>query len=103
MNDGISDPIKCYEYLGHFYVVEGNKRVSVLKSMGGVSIWANVTRLLPEAEDNVTVQLYQEFLEFYRCARFYGALCKTGASDMWAAIPFWVCPPASTPLLWGWP
>lgn len=72
MNDGISDPIKCYEYLGHFYVVEGNKRVSVLKSMGGTSIWANVTRLLPENEDNIAIRLYQEFVEFYRCARFYG-------------------------------
>ena len=28
---GITDPILCYEYLGNFYVQEGNKRVSVLR------------------------------------------------------------------------
>ena len=28
---GIRDPITCYEYLGNFYVEEGNKRVSVLR------------------------------------------------------------------------
>ncbi len=72
LSEGISDPIKCFEYLGNFYVSEGNKRVSVLKSIGGASVWANVTRLLPEDGDNITVQLYQEFLEFYRCAGFYG-------------------------------
>ena len=29
---GITDPIICYEYLGNFYVREGHKRVSVLRS-----------------------------------------------------------------------
>jgi hypothetical protein len=29
--EGIRDPIICYEYYGNFYVQEGNKRVSVLK------------------------------------------------------------------------
>ena len=31
LEDGIRDPIECFEYLGNFYVQEGNKRVSVLK------------------------------------------------------------------------
>lgn len=31
LNEGIRDPILCYEYLGNFYVQEGNKRVSVLR------------------------------------------------------------------------
>ena len=31
---GITDPILCYEYLGNFYVQEGNKRVSVLRHFG---------------------------------------------------------------------
>ena len=30
-DEGIRDPIVCYEYLGEFYVQEGNKRVSVLR------------------------------------------------------------------------
>lgn len=31
-DEGIRDPIRCCEYMGRFYVQEGNKRVSVLKS-----------------------------------------------------------------------
>ena len=31
---GIRDPIECFEYLGNFYVQEGNKRVSVLRHFG---------------------------------------------------------------------
>ena len=30
--EGIRDPIQCFEFLGRFYVQEGNKRLSVLKS-----------------------------------------------------------------------
>ena len=46
-NEGIRDPIRCYEYLGRFYVQEGNKRVSVLKSFDSPSIAANVVRIIP--------------------------------------------------------
>ena len=35
---GITDPILCYEYLGNFYVQEGNKRVSVLRHFGSPRI-----------------------------------------------------------------
>ena len=31
-DEGIREPIVCVEYMGRFYVQEGNKRVSVLKS-----------------------------------------------------------------------
>lgn len=31
VDEGIRDPIRCFEYMGRFYVQEGNKRVSVLK------------------------------------------------------------------------
>ena len=41
---GIRDPIKAYEYMNRFYVEEGNKRVSVMKYFGAVSISGNVTR-----------------------------------------------------------
>ena len=44
---GIRDPIDCYEYLGDFYVSEGNKRVSVLRWFGAVKISARVRRVLP--------------------------------------------------------
>ena len=38
-DEGIRDPIECFEYLGRFYIQEGNKRASVLMSFGtGVSV-----------------------------------------------------------------
>ena len=44
---GIRDPIFCYEFLGRFYVQEGNKRVSVLKYFDAASIRGKVIRILP--------------------------------------------------------
>ena len=72
LDEGIHDPIKCYEYLGRFYVAEGNKRVSVLKTMGSATVRAEVVRLLPEDSDDVTVQIYREFMEFYRHTQCWG-------------------------------
>ena len=44
---GITDPILCYEYLGNFYVQEGNKRVSVLRYFGSPRIPSQVKRIVP--------------------------------------------------------
>ena len=55
---GISDPIFCYEYMGRFYVQEGNKRLSVLKSYDAPVISAHVVRLVPEYSDDRAVQIY---------------------------------------------
>lgn len=65
LDEGIRDPIKAVEYLNRYYVVEGHKRVSVLKYFGAVSIPGVVTRLLPYPSDEPEVLAYQEFLEFY--------------------------------------
>lgn len=65
-NEGIRDSIKVYEYLNWFYVIEGNKRVSVLKYFDAYSINANVTRLIPKYNaDDLNVVIYYEFLKFY--------------------------------------
>ena len=64
-DEGIRDPIKCYEYLGRFYVMEGNKRTSVLMSYGAPVIPGYVTRLIPEYSDDPEIQVYYEFLHFY--------------------------------------
>ena len=64
---GISDPITVYEYLAKFYVVEGNKRVSVMKYLGVPSIDADVIRIMP-AEKN---DWYASFLQFYQCCPIY--------------------------------
>ena len=70
-DEGIRDPIRCYEYMGRFYVQEGNKRVSVLKSFGAPSIPAVVTRIIPAWSQEHEVRLYYEFMRFYQLSRLY--------------------------------
>ncbi len=65
-DEGIQDPILCYEYMGRFYVQEGNKRVSVLKAFGAARISAHVLRILPPMSDNPQVRAYYEFLDFFK-------------------------------------
>ncbi len=48
IEEGIRTPIEAYEYMNKFYVEEGNKRVSVMKFFGVVSIPGNVTRIIPK-------------------------------------------------------
>ena len=69
--EGIRDPIRCYEYLGRFYVQEGNKRVSVLKSYGAPTIPGYVLRVIPPYSQDLTVQLYYEFMQFYQLSGLY--------------------------------
>ena len=71
VEEGIRDPIRCYEYLGRFYVQEGNKRVSVLKYFGADSIGANVTRVVPRYADRPEIRVYYEFLDFYTVSGVY--------------------------------
>ncbi len=81
-DEGIRDPIRCCEYLGYFYVVEGNKRVSVLKSYDAPTIPGYVTRVLPVYSEDPGVQLYYEFLHFYsRCSLYQIRFTKPGSYD----------------------
>ena len=70
--EGIRDSIKVYEFMNYYYVVEGNKRVSVLKYFGAYSINANVTRLIPKKDktDRNNV-IYYEFLKFNNKTKIY--------------------------------
>ena len=68
---GITDPILCYEYLGNFYVQEGNKRVSVLRYYDAPRIPGNVRRIMPAPSDDPRIRAYYEFLDFYKCAKLY--------------------------------
>ncbi len=69
VNEGIRDPIKVYEYMNKFYVLEGNKRVSVLKYFNAVTVNAEVIRKVPKRSDKPEVQIYYEFMDFYKCTR----------------------------------
>ena len=70
-DSGITDPIQCYEYLGNFYVQEGNKRVSVLRHFESPRIPGYVKRILPAKTEEPRIQAYYEFLEFYKDAKLY--------------------------------
>ena len=71
-DEGIRDPIECYEYLGRFYIQEGNKRFSVLNSYHAPKIPALVTRVIPTWSDDPEIQMYYEFLHFYSLSGLYG-------------------------------
>lgn len=65
VEEGQRDPITAYEYMNRYYIVEGNKRVSVQKYMGAVSVEGNVTRIIPQKDDSKENRIYYEFLDFY--------------------------------------
>ena len=72
-NEGIRDPVKAYEFMGRFYISEGNKRVSVLKYLKQPDILADVVRILPpENNKSSEVRVYYEFLKFFKCTSIYG-------------------------------
>ena len=66
IEEGIRDPIKVYEYLNKFYVVEGNKRVSVLKFFDCPTVAANVTRKVPKLTEEKEIKIYYDFMDFYK-------------------------------------
>lgn len=66
VDEGIRDPIKAYEFMNHFYVVEGNKRVSVMKYVDAVTIPGIVTRVVPKKNDSKESKIYYEFMDFYK-------------------------------------
>lgn len=74
VEEGIHDPIKAYEYMNKYYVIEGNKRVSVLKYFGADSIPAMVTRKMPKRTDDLENKIYYEFVDFHK---------QTGINYVW--------------------
>ena len=85
---GIREPILCYEYLGDFYVQEGNKRASVLKWFGAVRIPARVLRVLPADRSTPEAAAYFEFLDFYKDTGLYDIRFRTAGSyaKLYAAL-----------------
>ena len=78
VSDGLRQPVTALEYLGKYYLVEGNKRVSVMKFLDSVAIEADVTRVLPERTDDPENVAYFEYIDF----------CKdTGANYLWFSKP----------------
>ncbi|MGN0394099.1 MAG: BMP family ABC transporter substrate-binding protein [Coprococcus sp.] len=66
IEEGIHDPIKAYEYMNKYYVIEGNKRVSVLKYFGADSVPAVVIRKVPKKNDTIENKVYFEYIDFHK-------------------------------------
>lgn len=76
VTEGFRDPIKVYEFLHRFYVLEGNKRTSVMKYLDAQTIEAAVTRLMPSEADGT----YEEFLAFWKvCPLFEIDFSRSGS------------------------
>ena len=67
--EGNTDPIVAYEFMNKFYVLEGNKRVSVFKYLDASSIEGEVIRVIPKKSDSPENKIYYEFLQFYKCTK----------------------------------
>ena len=53
-DEGIRDPVKAFEYMNHFYIQEGNKRVSVLKqNQNAYDAYELMLRLDPASVDDL--------------------------------------------------
>ncbi len=65
LKEGIHDAIECYEYMHKYYVIEGNKRVSVLKYFESPEVAANVTRKVPKKTDDKENKIYYEYMDFH--------------------------------------
>ena len=68
-SEGVTDPIIAYEYRNQFYVLEGNKRVSVFKYLHAYSIEGMVTRIVPEWTEDTETRIFYEFMGFYSRSR----------------------------------
>jgi len=71
LNEGIADPIKVYEYLGRYYCIEGNKRVSVMKFFGVYSARAEVIRLIPHNDHtNPQIEAFHQWMDYTKTGCF---------------------------------
>ena len=69
VTEGIREPVKAYEYMNKFYILEGNKRVSVMKYYDAVSIPGEVIRMIPPRTKEKENRIYFEFLDFYEVSK----------------------------------
>ena len=85
---GVNQPITALEYMGYYYVIEGNKRTSVMKSMGAEDIEADVTRVYPVRTQDPEVIAYYEYCDFTKETGFYGLLLtRPGSYEKLCSLP----------------
>ncbi len=68
---GVNQPITVLEYMGYYYVIEGNKRASVMKYLDARDIEADVTRVYPPMSDDPEIISYYEYCDFCKETGLY--------------------------------
>ena len=69
--EGLRDAIQVYEYLWNYYVIEGNKRTSILKYFGSPTVRADITRVVPRLDENdPEIAVYYAFLNYDKRGHF---------------------------------
>ncbi len=69
VGEGIREPVIACEFMNHYYVIEGNKRASVMKFSEAVSLPGYVTRIIPAPGDSPELRIYYEYMDFYNLSR----------------------------------
>lgn len=86
--NGMREPAKVVEYFGQYYTIEGNKRVSVMKSMDAEYIDCDVTRVIPEHTDDPENIAYFEYCVFSRETKIYDLLfSRPGMYERLSLLP----------------
>ena len=85
---GVNQPITVLEYLGSYYVIEGNKRTSVMKYLNARDIEADVTRVYPPLSDDPEIVSYYEYCDFARETGLYSLFCtRPGSYQKLLSLP----------------
>ena len=86
--EGVNQPITALEYLGYYYVIEGNKRTSVMKFLNATDIEADVTRVYPPKSDDPRIVSYYEYCDFTKETGLYGILfTRPGSYQKLLSLP----------------
>ena len=86
--EGVRDAAKVLEYMGYYYLIEGNKRVSVMKYLGAEYLEADVTRVIPQRTEDPASVAYFEYCTFSRETGLYDIFfTRPGSYDRLAGLP----------------
>ena len=87
-SEGVNQPVTALEYMGYYYIIEGNKRVSVMKAMGARDIEADVTRVYPPRTADPDVVSYYEYCDFAKETGLYAVLfSRPGSYQKLVSLP----------------
>ena len=87
-SEGVRQPVTALEYLGYYYIIEGNKRVSVMKANGAKEIEADVSRVIPPRTEDPEIVSYYEYCDFTKETGLYAILfTRPGSYQKLVSLP----------------